>query len=104
MFKDADANHDGKLTSQEFSNFVLTLVFPTQSHDKNQSGRISRSEYMDMIRKHPEWKTAAAEWKSMDPTKRGYVTLSDYLKDQIAVNQMEEGFPGQTRLRPARAT
>lgn len=90
LFSDADTNHDGKLTAQEFSNLALTMVFNT--YDTNHSGRISKAEYMAAVRKHPEWKTAAAEWKAMDPTGRGYITLPDYLKDQTAVNQMKKEF------------
>jgi Ca2+-binding EF-hand superfamily protein len=90
LFKDADVNHDGKVTAQEFSDFVLTLVFNT--YNKDGSGKISHKEYLAAIRDKPEAKTAAAEWKVMDPTNRGYITLPDYLKDQIAVNQMRKKF------------
>ena len=44
LFNDADLNHDGKVTAQEFADYVLTLVFYT--YDSKNSGKISRTEYV----------------------------------------------------------
>lgn len=89
LFKDADLNHDGKVTAQEFADYVLTLVFNT--YDSNHSGKLSRTDYVALV-KGPETATTNAEWKIMDPNGRGYITLADYLKDSIAVNQMKKDF------------
>jgi Ca2+-binding EF-hand superfamily protein len=89
LFNEADVNHDGKVTAQEFSDFVLTLVFNT--YDTNNSGKLSRTEYVALV-KGPETATTSAEWKIMDPNGLGYITLADYLKDSIAVNQMKNDF------------
>jgi Ca2+-binding EF-hand superfamily protein len=89
LFKDADLNHDGKVTAQEFADFVLTLVFNT--YDANNTGKLSRTEYVALV-KGPETATTDAEWIIMDPKGLGYITLADYLKDSIAVNQMKKDF------------
>ena len=89
LFKDADLNHNGKVTAQEFADYVLTLVFNT--YDANGSGKLSRAEYVKLV-KGPETATTDAEWKIMDPKGLGYITLVDYLKDSIAVNQMKKDF------------
>ena len=59
--------------------------------DKNNSGKLSRTEYVALV-KGPETATTDAEWKIMDPKGLGYITLADYLKDSIAVNQMKRDF------------
>jgi Ca2+-binding EF-hand superfamily protein len=89
LFNEADLNHDGKVTAQEFADYVLTLVFNT--YDTNNSGKLSRTEYVALV-KGPETATTSAEWKIMDPNGRGYITLTDYLKDSIAVDQMKNDF------------
>ncbi len=89
LFNDADLNHDGKVTAQEFADYVLTLVFYT--YDSKNSGKISRTEYVALV-KGPETATTDAEWKIMDPNGLGYITLADYLKDSIAVKEMKKDF------------
>ncbi len=90
LFKDADTNHDGKVTAQEFSNLALTMTF--NAYDTNHSSRLSKTEYMAIVTKNPDGATAAREWKLMDPKGRGYITVQDLQKDPVAVARMKKRF------------
>ena len=90
LFKDADANHDGKVSAQEFSNFALSMTF--NAYDTNHSGRLSKAEYMAIVKNNPDGATAEREWKLMDPKGRGYITVQDLQKDPVAVARMKKRF------------
>jgi Ca2+-binding EF-hand superfamily protein len=90
LFNDADTNHDGKVTAQEFSNLALLMTF--NAYDTNHSGRLSKAEYMAVVKNNPDGATAMREWKLMDPKGRGYITVQDLQKDPVAVARMKKRF------------
>ncbi len=89
-FNDADANHDGKVTAQEFSNLALSMTF--NAYDTNHSGRLSKAEYMAIVKNNPDGTTAAREWKLMDPKGGATSRVEDLQKDPVAVARMKKRF------------
>jgi Ca2+-binding EF-hand superfamily protein len=90
LFNDADTNHDGKVTAQEFTNLALTMTF--NAYDKNGNGRLTKAEYMAIVKNNPDGATAVREWKLMDPKGRGYITVEDLKKNPVAIARVKKRF------------
>jgi hypothetical protein len=71
-FEMADANHDGKLSRNEASDFIGGEIF--RASDTNHDGRITKEEWTRGDR------TAAADFKKRDANHDGVLTMPEALR------------------------
>ena len=90
FFKTLDANNDGKVTEKDFVIFVLYQVFHAFDTDNNE--RLTQAEFLKGSAKTPEGKNAAAEWAMMDTDGNGVITFKDSLKNKNAIDEMRTEF------------
>lgn len=72
-FDQADANHDGKLSREEASDFLVNQVF--DARDANHDGKLTREEWGAL-----NDATQTAEFKKRDANHDGVVTKDEALR------------------------
>lgn len=82
-FKQADASGDGKLTRDEFTDFLITESF--QSYDKNGNGYVTLEEFV-------AGGGTEATYRKIDRTGQGRVTIADAKASPIILSRMVKPF------------
>jgi Ca2+-binding EF-hand superfamily protein len=90
LFRQADADRDGKISRKEFTDFMITEAFA--NYDKNGNGSITLEE----------WTTGGgtpATFRAMGGTSGRGLTLEQVKASKIAQNQMALPFDGADKSR-----
>ena len=90
LFTEADTNHNGQVSRQEFIKFVFLRQF--SNADTKKDGKVSKAEFMANMKGVPDQTRLHAEWKSMDPTGKGYIVPADMIRDQVAISDLQQKF------------
>ncbi len=89
-FEAGDANHDGRMTEREFAVLVLRRQF--NNADTNRDGKVTKAEYLANMSGTADAATIEREWKAMDPEGKGYIMPADMMRDSIATNDLRQQF------------
>jgi Ca2+-binding EF-hand superfamily protein len=89
-FQQADASGDGKVSRDEFTDFLITESF--ESYDKNGKGYVTLEEFV-------AGGGTEATYRKIDRSGQGRVTLADAKASPIVRNQMVQPFDEADKVR-----
>jgi Ca2+-binding EF-hand superfamily protein len=87
IFSSFDQNKNGKLTRQEFVDAIIKNLF--SDFDKNKNGLITKTEFLEYAK---DKKQAAKEYPLMDTEAKGHITLKNVSRNKPLIQRLELEF------------
>jgi Ca2+-binding EF-hand superfamily protein len=89
VFEEIDVDKDGKMTEAEFVNYELRRRF--ERADVNKDGRLSKEEYLASIKNEVGERQANSGWKLINGGKK-FVTVEDVMHNERAAKEISGEF------------